>query len=320
MRHFIFIFILFFPISASANTNFVFATNWVAQPEHGGFYQALSDGEYKKCGLDLEIIQGGPGSNNRAKLITNKIDVYMGGNLIQLINSRAEGVPIKTIAAFFQKDPQIVISHPEGNLRSWEDLRNADPIYISDMGLVTFFRWMEREHNFDAEKRRPYLFNSAPFLANKNSAQQGYLTSEPYSISKEIGVEPNVFLLADHGFDTYSTTIEAMESTITNRKDELRCFIDASKIGWGNYLHGDASKANELIKKENPDITDAKIKYSMNKLKEYGIVETNDTQKYGIGYFSSEKIRKFYKQMLKYDVVKELDDINEIYTEEFIQK
>jgi NitT/TauT family transport system substrate-binding protein len=179
---------------------------------------------------------------------------------------------------------------------------------------------MEREHNFDAEKRRPYLFNSAPFLANKNSAQQGYLTSEPYSISKEIGVEPNVFLLADHGFDTYSTTIEAMESTITNRKDELRCFIDASKIGWKNYLHGNASKTNELIKKENPDITDAKIKYSMNKLKEYGIVETNDTQKYGIGYFSSEKIRKFYKQMLKYDVVKELDDINEIYTEEFIQK
>ena len=105
MRHFIFIFILFFPISASADTNFTFATNWVAQPEHGGFYQALSDGEYKKCGLDLEIIQGGPGSNNRAKLITNKIDVYMGGNLIQLINSRAEGVPIKTIAAFFQKRP-----------------------------------------------------------------------------------------------------------------------------------------------------------------------------------------------------------------------
>ena len=184
----IFIFILFFPISASANTNFVFATNWVAQPEHGGFYQALTDGEYNKCGLDVEIIQGGPGSNNRAKLITNKIDLYMGGNLIQLINSRAEAVPIKMTAAFFQKDPQIIISHPEGNLTSWGDLTSADPIFISDMGLVTFFRWMEKEHGFNGEKRRPYLFNSAPFLANKNSAQQGYLTSEPFSIKKEMGV------------------------------------------------------------------------------------------------------------------------------------
>jgi NitT/TauT family transport system substrate-binding protein len=295
MRLLIFILILLTPILARADTKLVFATNWVAQPEHGGFYQALSDGEYKKCGLNVEIIQGGPGSNNRAKLITNKIDLYMGGNLIQLINSRAEGVPIKTIAAFFQKDPQIIISHPEGTYSSWTDLLNADPIYISDMGLVTFFRWMEKEHNFDAEKRRPYLFNSAPFLADENSAQQGYLTSEPYSIKKEIGVEPNVFLLADYGFD-------------------------ASKIGWKNYLHGDASKTNELIKRENPDITDAKIKYSMNKLKEYGIVETSDTQKFGIGYFSAEKIRKFYKQMLEFDVVKELDDINDIYTEEFIHK
>ena len=320
MRLLIFILILLTPILARADTKLVFATNWVAQPEHGGFYQALSDGEYKKCGLNVEIIQGGPGSNNRAKLITNKIDLYMGGNLIQLINSRAEGVPIKTIAAFFQKDPQIIISHPEGTYSSWTDLLNADPIYISDMGLVTFFRWMEKEHNFDAEKRRPYLFNSAPFLADENSAQQGYLTSEPYSIKKEIGVEPNVFLLADYGFDTYSTTIEAMENTIVNRKDELKCFVDASKIGWKNYLHGDASKTNELIKRENPDITDAKIKYSMNKLKEYGIVETSDTQKFGIGYFSAEKIRKFYKQMLEFDVVKELDDINDIYTEEFIHK
>ncbi len=244
----------------------------------------------------------------------------MGGNLIQLINSRAAGVPIKVTAAFFQKDPQIIISHPEGNLNKWEDLPRADPIYISDMGLVTFFKWMEMEHDFDAKKRRPYLFNSAPFLANKNSSQQGYLTSEPYSIKKEIGVEPNIFLLADHGFDTYSTTIEAMENTIINRNEDIRCFINASKIGWKNYLHGDASSTNELIKKENPDITDAKIKYSVNKLKDYDIVETSDTQKFGIGYFSTEKIQKFYQQMLKYDVVKKLDNINDIYTEEFIHK
>ena len=45
---------------------------WVAQPEHGGFYQALADNEYSNCGLDLQIVQGGPNSNNRAKLITKK--------------------------------------------------------------------------------------------------------------------------------------------------------------------------------------------------------------------------------------------------------
>jgi NitT/TauT family transport system substrate-binding protein len=305
--------------NANANNKMLFATNWVAQPEHGGFYQALVDDEYSKCGLNVEIIQGGPNSNNRAKLITKKIDLYMGGNLIQLINARSENIPIKMVASFFQKDPQIIISHPDGNLKNWESIKDADPIFISDLGLVTFYKWMEKEYGFKSSKRRPYLFNPSPFLANVNSAQQGYLTSEPYVIKRELGIEPNIFLLAEHGFDTYATTIEVLDETITNREEDIQCFIDASKIGWRNYLYGDSSKANELIKKENPDMTDEKINYSISKLKQYGIVDSGDTLKNGIGYFSPKRIQAFYKKMLEYDVVKELDNIDDIFTQKFIK-
>ncbi|MGB0573489.1 MAG: ABC transporter substrate-binding protein [Hyphomicrobiales bacterium] len=305
--------------NANANNKMIFATNWVAQPEHGGFYQALVDDEYSKCGLNVEIIQGGPNSNNRAKLITKKIDLYMGGNLIQLINARSENIPIKMVASFFQKDPQIIISHPDGNLKNWESIKDADPIFISDLGLVTFYKWMEKEYGFKSSKRRPYFFNPSPFLANVNSAQQGYLTSEPYVIKRELGIEPNIFLLAEHGFDTYATTIEVLDETITNREEDIQCFIDASKIGWRNYLYGDSSKANELIKKENPDMTDEKINYSISKLKQYGIVDSGDTLKNGIGYFSPKRIQAFYKKMLEYDVVKELDNIDDIFTQKFIK-
>ena len=310
---------LFLVENVYANDKIIFATNWVAQPEHGGFYQALVDDEYSKCGLDVEIIQGGPNSNNRAKLITKKIDLYMGGNLIQLINARSENIPIKMVASFFQKDPQIIISHPEGNLKNWESVKDADPIFISDLGLVTFYKWMEKEYGFESSKRRPYLFNPSPFLANVNSAQQGYLTSEPYVIKRELGIEPNIFLLAEHGFDTYATTIEALDDTITNRQGDIQCFIDASKIGWKKYLYGDSSKANELIKKENPDMTDEKMNYSINKLKQYGIVDSGDALKNGIGYFSPKRIQAFYTKMLEYDVVKELENIDDIFTQKFIK-
>jgi len=310
---------LFLVENVYANNKIIFATNWVAQPEHGGFYQALVDDEYSKCGLDVEIIQGGPNSNNRAKLITKKIDLYMGGNLIQLINARSENIPIKMVASFFQKDPQIIISHPKGTLKNWESVKDADPIFISDLGLVTFYKWMEKEYGFESSKRRPYLFNPSPFLANVNSAQQGYLTSEPYVIKRELGIEPNIFLLAEHGFDTYATTIEALDETIVNRQGDIQCFIDASKIGWKKYLYGDSSKANELIKKENPDMTDEKINYSINKLKQYGIVDSGDTLKNGIGYFSPKRIQAFYAKMLEYDVVKELENIDDIFTQKFIK-
>ena len=318
MKKFIFLFIFLLPNLSFANEKLIFATNWVAQSEHGGFYQAIADKEYEKCGIQVEIIQGGPGANNRAKLITGKIDLYMGGNLIQLINSRDANIPIKIIGAFFQKDPQIIMSHPYSDYKKWKDLKELSPIYISDLGLITFFKWMENEHGFSSEKRRPYSYNSAPFLANVDSAQQGYLTSEPYVIEKEIGSEPNIFLLADHGFETYSSTIEVMEDTIVNKNDEIKCFIDASIIGWNNYLYGDSKKANDLIKFENPEMTDDKIYYSIKNLKKYGIVDSGDTIENGIGYISLNRIRSFYDKMSKNGVVNELMDIEEVFSNQFI--
>jgi NitT/TauT family transport system substrate-binding protein len=318
MKYFLFFIILLLPNHLLANEKIIFATNWVAQPEHGGFYQALADEEYKKCGIDVKIIQGGPGTNNRAKLVTGKIDLYMGGNLIQLINSRAENIPIKVLAGFFQKDPQIIMSHPDSDHKNWRDLKDLSPIYINDFGLITFYKWLENDHGFSSENRRPYQYNSAPFLANVNSAQQGYLTSEPYSIKKQIGIEPNIFLLADYGFDTYATTIEAMEETIDEKPEQIRCFIDASIIGWNNYLYGDSEKANEIIKFENPEMTDDKISNSIKNLKKYGIVDSGDTIENGIGYISLDRIKGFYNTMVKSGVVKELENIEDVYSIQFI--
>lgn len=305
---------------AIADNKIIFATNWIAQPEHGGFYQALADKEYNKCGIDVEIIQGGPNTNNRAKLISNKIDLYMGGNLIQLVNSRSKGIPIKAIAGFFQKDPQILMSHSNGKIDEWHELILADPVFISDLGLITFYEWLIKEHNFSAEKRRPYIYNSAPFLSNINSIQQGYLTSEPYSIFQETGKEPNVFLLSDYGFNTYSTTIEVMENTIDERPEEIKCFINASIKGWVKYLYGDPTQGNEIIKKENPDISDEKISYSIAKMKEFGIVDSGDTLSNGIGYMKNDRIRSFYTKMLKSGIVERVENIDSIFDEQFIGK
>tara|TARA_Y100000590_G_scaffold364139_1_gene422285 strand:- start:39892 stop:40914 length:1023 start_codon:yes stop_codon:yes gene_type:complete len=303
-----------------ADDKIIFGTNWVAQPEHGGFYQALAEKEYNKCGIKVEILQGGPNTNNRAKLISNKIDLYMGGNLIQLINSRSRGIPIKALAGFFQKDPQILMSHSKGKLDKWDKLILADPIFISDLGLITFYEWLIKEHNFLAEKRRPYIYNSAPFLSNINSVQQGYLTSEPYSIFQETGQEPNIFLLSDYGFNTYSSTIEAMENTINDRPEEIECFINASIKGWIKYLYDDPTKGNQIIKTENPEITDDKIAYSIAKMKEFGIVDSGDTIANGIGYMNNDRIRSFYNKMLQSEIVEGVANIDNIFDDQFIGK
>lgn len=307
-------------LSAAAAEKVSFGTNWLAQPEHGGFYQAVADGTYEACGLEVDIRQGGPQVNNRALMLAGKIDYYMGGNLIEPFHAVAQNIPIRVIAALFQKEPQVLMSHPGQGLETWEDLKSADKYFLSDTGFQTYFQWMITAFNFDPAKRTPYTFNSGPFIADPKSVQQGYITSEPFAIEREAGFQPNLFLLADFGFDTYSTTIETMQKTIDEKPEAVQCFVDGSIKGWYNYLYGDNTAANDLIKKENPDISDEQIAFSIAKLKEYGIVDSGDTETLGIGAMTDMRMHSFYDKMVKAGVIEAGLDIKTAYTLDYVNR
>jgi NitT/TauT family transport system substrate-binding protein len=307
-------------VSAALAVPVTFGTNWLAQAEHGGFYQAVADGSYAACGLEVTIMPGGPQGSLRPLLLAGKIDFYMGGNLLQAFSAVEQNIPLRVVAASFQKEPQVMMSHPGQGLDRWEDLKNAEQYIIGDEGAQSFFLWMVEDYGFDPAKRVPYTFNPAPFIANPKSIQQGYVTSEPFAVEKEGGFMPNLFLLADFGFSTYATTIEAMQETIDKRPEVVQCFVDGSARGWYNYLYGDNKAANEAIKKDNPDITDEQIAFSIEKLKEFGIVDSGDTEKLGIGAMTDEHIKSFYDTMVKAKVVATDIDISKAYTLQFVNK
>jgi len=307
-------------VSGALAVPVTFGTNWLAQAEHGGFYQAVADGSYAQCGLEVTIMPGGPQGSLRPLLLAGKIDFYMGGNLLQAFSAVEQAIPLRVVAASFQKEPQVVMSHPGQGLDTWEELKNAEQYIIGDEGAQSFLLWMAEEYGFDPGKRVPYTFNPAPFMANPKSIQQGYVTSEPYAIEREGGFMPNLFLLADYGFATYATTIEAMQETIDKRPDVVQCFVDGSARGWYNYLYGDNKAANEAIKKDNPDITDEQIAFSVEKLKEFGIVDSGDAEKLGIGAMTDEHIKSFYDTMVKAKVVAPDIDISRAYTLQFVNK
>ena len=301
--------------ASHAPVEVAFGTNWLAQAEHGGFYQSVADGTYEECGLKVEIVPGGPQVNNRALLLAGRIDYHMGGDMLQAFNAAAEGIPVKVVAATFQKHPQVIIAHPD--VESWDDLKDKT-LLIGDNGFVSYYQWMIAEHGFTAEQREPYTFNPAPFLADTNKGMQGYLSSEPYVIRNEGGFEPKVFLIADQGYTTYATTIETMEDTIQNKPDEVKCFVEGSIKGWYNYLYGDNAAANELIKAANPEITDDKIAYAIEKMKEFGIVDSGAALEKGIGVIEPAEVQAFYDKMVDAGVVDAGLDIGSVYTTEFV--
>lgn len=305
---------------ASAQDKVSFGTNWVAQAEHGGYYQAIADGTYRKYNLDVTIVPGGPQANNRMLLTVGKLDFYMGANLLQAFSAVEQNIPTVVVAAIFQKEPQVLVAHPNEGFNTFADLKKSPSLYISKEGVATYYQWMKADHGFKDEQVKPYTFNPQPFLADKKSAMQGYLSSEPYLIEKTAGFKPVVFLLADNGFDTYSTTIDTRLELIQQKPDVVKRFIEATIIGWNNYLYGDNKAANDLIKKDNPEMSDDKIAYAIAKMKEYGIVDSGDSITKGIGAMNEDKVKSFYDKMVKAGVVKAGLDWKKAVDMQFVNK
>ena len=296
-----------------------FGTNWVAEPEHGGFYQALADGTYRQYGLEVTIVPGGPQINNRILLPVGKLEFFMSANLLQAFDAVAQKVPTISVAAMFQKDPQVLIAHPDAGVENFEDLKKLT-LFVSKEGVASYFQWMKSEFGFSEAKVKPYTFNPQPFLADRNSAMQGYVTSEPYAIEKQAGFKPKIFLLADYGFDTYSTLIETRRDLVENQPDLVRRFVEASIVGWYHFLYGDNAPARALIRKDNPEMTDELIAYSVDKLKGYGIVDSGDTRKLGIGAMTDARVQSFFDKMARAGVVDRAIDFRRSYTLQFVAK
>jgi NitT/TauT family transport system substrate-binding protein len=303
---------------AAALDHVTFATNWRAEAEHGGFYQALADGTYAKYGLDVTILQGGPQSNNRLLLAAGRIDFDMGANMIQAFSAVAQNVPIVAVAALFQKDPFILMSHPGVGLDRFQDLPRATSYFLGTDALVSVFQWLHQSYGFQSSRVKPYTFNSGPFIAEKTSIQQGYVTSEPFSIETEGGFKPNVFLAADYGYQSYSTTIETRRDVIAKNPDLVQRFVDASIIGWYHYLYGDNAAANARIKKDNSDISDAQLAYSVAAMKAHGIVDSGDAEKLGIGAMTDERMKAFFDQMVAAGLFKPSLDYRAAYMTKFV--
>jgi NitT/TauT family transport system substrate-binding protein len=306
---------------AIAQDKITFATNWKAQAAHGGFYQAVADGTYKKYGLDVTIQPGGPQVNNRPLLPAGRIDFLMTGNLLHSFDNVKNKVPTVVVASMFQKDPQALLAHPGQGYEKFEALKNAPLALIAKDGQFSWWQWLKVTHGFKDEVLKPYTYNLGPFLANNKAIQQGYSVAEPIYIENQGKFKPVVHLLADHGFSTYSTVIEARTDTVKNKPDLVQRFVDASAIGWVNYLYGNRSAANAMMIQANPEMTDAEMEASVALMKAQGIVDSGEAATKGIGAMSAARVKDFYEQMVKAGLYKAGEvDLAQVATYQFVNK
>ena len=303
--------------AAHAQEKFTHLSNWFAQAEHGGYYQALATGLYKKAGLDVTLKQGGPQVNGMQLLAAGQTDCFMGYD-VQVMKAWEQGIPVVTVAASFQKDAAVLIGHP-GVVDKLDDLKGKT-LLLGAATMTSFWPWLKARYGLAETQVRPYTFNIQPFIADKNVVQQGYLSSEPYAIEKEARFKPNVFLLSDAGWPPYSTTIVCMQKTVRERPQAVAAFVKATMEGWKSYLNGDPAAANALIKRDNPAMTDDKIAVGIALMKSSGMVLGGDAAKMGVGVITDERMKKTYDMLV---AMKLLDggkvDVKKTYTTQFVK-
>ena len=304
--------------SAAANEKVVFLTDWLAEAEHGGFYQALAEGLYKAEGLDVTIKQGGPQVNTAQLLLSGAVDMAIEANSFVPLNAVKENAGYVAVAAFFQKDPQVLMSHPESGFKTLADLKGK-PILISNDAWETYWKFLKVKYGFDDKQGRPYTFSLAPWLADKTLTQQGYVTSEPFS-ARAAGVDPIVFLLADYGYTTYSQVLMVSRKMIAEKPQVVQGFIDASIKGWNDFLNGDHSKGVALIIKDNPDYTLKTNDKSIGALKENGILTSGDAKTLGIGAMTDARWKDFFDTLVQAGVYPASLDYKQAYTLQFVNK
>lgn len=300
---------------AQAATPFTFMTNWYAQAEHGGFYQAQAEGLYAKEGLDVSVQMGGPQVNAIQLLAAGRAQCILSED-IAIFSARQQGVPLVMVGATFQHDPVVVIAHDD--VATLKDVRNKT-ILISSSVHSSWWPWAKSQLGFSDEHTRPYSFNVQPFMADNNLAQQGYLTSEPYSLTKA-GATFKVYPLSEAGYPPYGNSIACDSRWTDAHPDALKAFVHASMLGFKHYLDNPAP-GNKLIREANPAMTEDQLDYSVQKLRSTGLVTGGDAQTGGIGVITPARMKQTWDMAVQYGLIDGAKvPLDQTYTTRFIEQ
>ena len=298
---------------AHADDKLTFLTSWYAQAEHGGFYQAVATGLYKKHGLDVTVKMGGPQVNGMQLLTAGQADFIMGYDL-QVLSAVEKGLPVTTVAASFQKDLQGMMTHDD--VKSLAALKDR-AILASTSAHTSWLPWFKTKYGISNAQIRPYTFNLQPFFADDKVAQQAYPSSEPFQ-AQQNGKKVNFFLFADEGYPPYGTTIVTTQKMVSEKSDVVARFVKASLEGWKSYLANPAP-GNALIKQDNPKMSDEQIAFGVQRMKDLKVFSGGDAATLGVGVMTDARWERTARFMVSAGLLKPETDWKKAYTTTYVK-
>ena len=292
-----------------------FTLNWLPTPDHAGYYAAKISGIYEKYGLDVEIRPGGPQTNVHQLLAAGQTDMIM-GTTMRALNARREGVPIVTVASWYQKDATTFMLHPGNNAANLADLKTV-PLFIPSIARVNYWPWLKAKFGFTDDQLRPYDFSYRTWAVTPTGASQGYITGDKLNMAG-VGV-PNgrSMLLADFGWNQYINTVDALDEMVAKKPDVIRAFLKATAEGWQQYLR-DPTSVNKELTRLNPDLPLETAVYGYDVIRNYKLLGVSSASEGKIGQISDSRMKAFIDEMVKAGALPESDSYQKAYTLQFM--
>jgi len=287
------------------------ALNWYPEAEHGGFYAALVKGYYKQEGLDVTILPGGPDSPV-LQLVAQQQAMFGVTNADNILFGRAQQAPVVALMAPMQNSPRCLIVHEKSGIKSFEDLHD---LTIAMSPGAAFAEYMKKKLPLVNVRIVPYGGSVAPFLADENYAQQGYVFSEPYVARK--GGDPRVLMLSDLGFNPYTSILISSEEVLRKRPDVVQKMVAASVRGWIEYIHS-PDEANRLIHQRNPKMDLATLDFGAKAIQPLVVDDLKSDEQ--IGQMTRARWRQLADQLIETgQIAADKVDVDKAFTTKFLK-
>ena len=272
--------------------------NWVAEPEFGGFYAAQDKALYQQEGLEVELVQGGPGVPAPQLVASGKVEfaIVAGPQILQL---RETGGDLVALYAAYQGNPMGVMVHESSPHQSLEELWRSNSTVSIEEGL-TDFKWLSKSFPGGTLKVVPYTANLGQFAADATLAQQCFITSEPVTLELQ-GVKTRVFLIGETGFDPYNQVLVTTRAYYESHKDQCARLVKAVAAGWRAYLD-DPKPFNGTMSRLNPGMSLEAMNLAADKQRR--IVETDETKRVGLGGMRRERWQLTIEQLAELGAIK----------------